>query len=232
MSDFLENIMAFEETVLQKYSCFHSYHYKVYHDEIMLNQPTHIQCWDDNQPTTWKGSPKREENCWHLHFTDGYKSMERLNAFPDVLQEASLTLGTRVGLLCRSSAQLWACPLVQLCWSWRRRLRYPLWSRAQLPIGTPWHSGKREAKGAGSCSLDLPWKGCHGPLVGNTLGEMSHFSPHHHLPSVSSHFCHWGRNSPCPPDLRSTSLVKPLAALRSPWQQALKCSFVPGCISL
>lgn len=44
------------------------------------------------------------------------------------------------------------------------------------PHGTLWHSGKQEAKGTRSRSLDLPGKGSHGPLVGNTLGEISPFS--------------------------------------------------------
>lgn len=44
------------------------------------------------------------------------------------------------------------------------------------PHGTPWYSGKQEAKGTGSHSLDLSWKGSHGPNMGNTLWEISPFS--------------------------------------------------------
>lgn len=44
MWDFLENIMAFQETVLRRYSCFYTYYYKAYHDNFMLNQSIHIQC--------------------------------------------------------------------------------------------------------------------------------------------------------------------------------------------
>lgn len=39
MWDFLESITPFQETVPQMYSCFHSYHYKAYYDELMLNCP-------------------------------------------------------------------------------------------------------------------------------------------------------------------------------------------------
>lgn len=148
MWDFLENITAFQETILQRYSCFRSYHGKV--------------C---------KGSPKGEKNCWHLHFTDGYKSMERLNPFHDVLQEASLRVGTRASLSCRSSAPLQARP----------------WSSSTVADGADAGalsgpgpsslrcSGRQEVKGTGFHSLDLPWKRSHEPLVGNTLREMSPF---------------------------------------------------------
>lgn len=90
-----------------------------------------IPCWDDNQPTTWKGPPKGENNCWHPHFTDEYKSTERLNAF----SQCPSRVGTRVSLSCRSGAQLQACP-----WSSSAGADGADWGALSGPgPSSPWH---------------------------------------------------------------------------------------------
>lgn len=88
--------------------------------------------------------------------------------------------------------------LVQLCWNWRHRLTCPLRPRAQLAMprcGIVENRRQRELDPAVWISLergpmDYRW-GIHWDKC-----PPSSTSP---LPSISSHFCHWGRNCSYPP---------------------------------
>lgn len=230
--DFLENIIAFQETVLQKGTVVST---------RTTTKPTMMNlCWTSPyicnvgmitslqlEKALQRG--KRIVGTGILQMSTKYGGIKSFSRCPpraisqsrdqseSVIQKRCSAPGLSLGpALLEPMAQTEVPSLVQ----------------GPAPHGTPWCSGKQEAKGTESCSLDLPWKGSHGPLVGNTLGEMFPFPSSPLALSLFSLLPLGQKLSLSYSDLRSTFLVKPLTVLRSLWQKALTCTLVPGCISL